>query len=330
MSTLIFGAGYVGAALISAHVRDGDRVVAFDNGFATDLGVLDDAELPDFTLVRGDLRERSSVEAAVRQAWPIDRVYLLAAQASASPAAAPAEYTEETNLRGPRHVLEALATVASDHRTSPPPVIFGSSFHVYGGDLVGSVDERHPYGAQGDLSHLSKIYVERLGEMHARRDGTPFVPVRLGIVFGLGPVVRRDLRFVTVPHAFAIRRVDRLPITITPTGTRPAAYCHLTDAITALRLAPIGIGPGDFAPANVATEVMTAHDVLRAIDQGARSLGIDIPDAGPTPPAPDHFRVHSRLHDVGWRPTQTLATTAVDLIRHYQRTAVAPSALDPS
>ena len=35
-----------------------------------------------------------------------------------------------------------------------------SSLHVYGAALEGEVGPEHPYGAQGDLAHLSKIYAE--------------------------------------------------------------------------------------------------------------------------------------------------------------------------
>ena len=41
-------------------------------------------------------------------------------------------------------------------------VVFGSSLHVYGGGprLTGEIGADQPYGAQGDLAHLSKIYGE--------------------------------------------------------------------------------------------------------------------------------------------------------------------------
>ena len=95
------------------------------------------------------------------------RCYLLAAQASAHPQAAPPEYTEETNLRGPRLVFEGAL------RHGRPPVVYGSSFHVYGPGLQGEVDESRPYGALRDLAHLSKVYAEKLGEMMALTEGCP-------------------------------------------------------------------------------------------------------------------------------------------------------------
>lgn len=327
MTVLVLGAGYIGAALIAAHLQSGDRVVAMDNGFSTDWDAVERLmERGSATLVRGDIRDAASVASVVARSWPFQVVYLLAAQASARPDAATPEYTEETNLRGPRHVLEAVRDAARASGSPPPPVVYGSSFHLYGPGLHGDIDETCPIGAQADLSHLSKVYAERLGELHANRDGMTVVPVRLGIVYGVGPVTKRDFRFVTVPHAFALRRLGGLPVSITPSGVRPLAFCHLDDAVAALRLAPVGVAPGTFAPANAATEVLTVPEVLDRVDASARAVGISLPDAGVGEPGPsgDRFRVHSRLASVGWHPRQDVAGSMPGILRHYaghQRTA---------
>ena len=320
MTVLVLGAGYIGAALIASHLQSGDRVVAMDNGFATDWDAIE--RLMDggpAKLVRGDIRDACSVASVISDAWPVRVVYLLAAQASANPDAATPEYTEETNLRGPRLVLEAVRDAARAAGSPPPPVVYGSSFHLYGPGLLGEIDEACPIGPQADLSHLSKVYAERLGEMHANRDGMTVVPVRLGIVYGIGPVTKRDFRFVTVPHAFALRRLGGLPVTVNPSGARPLAFCHLDDAVEALRLAPVGIAPGAFAPANAATEVLTVPEVLFRVDASAREFGVAVPDAGlgePTAPA-GRFRVHSRLASVGWHPNRDVAGSMPGILRHY-------------
>ncbi|MFM2158964.1 MAG: rRNA ((527)-N(7))-methyltransferase RsmG, partial [Cyanobacteriota bacterium] len=83
-----------------------------------------------------------------------DRVALLAAQASRPLSETDPDYTEETNLTGVRRVAQAVAA------NGCPPVVFGSSLHVYGPGLAGKVGPDTPYGEQGDLAHLSKIYGE--------------------------------------------------------------------------------------------------------------------------------------------------------------------------
>ena len=319
MTVLVIGAGYIGASLIAACLRDGDRIVALESGFATDLDAVKRlGALGDFTLVRGDVRDRDDVDTAFRLAGDVSVVHHLAAQASASPDAATAEFTEDVNLRGPRHVIEAAVAHSRAHGKPPPPMTFASSFHCYGPELTGIVDESRPYGAQGDLSHLSKIYAEKLGEMHARRDNVGFAPVRLGIVYGVGPVMKRDRRFVTVPHVFCLRRLAGEPVTVTTSGARPLAFCHLDDAVSAIRASVIGLAPGAYAPANAATEVLTAHEVRDAVDREARRVGIPVPDDSPPREIPPRFTVSSRLHASGWAPRREMRESIADVLTYFR------------
>src|SRR5439155_11596386 len=93
-------------------------------------------------------------------------------------------------------------------------VVLGSSFKVYGDALPAVVTERQPYGAVRDLAHLSKIYAEKLAEMMATTRSLHSVSVRLGITHGVGPVMKRDLRFMTVPNRFAQLAAAGEPLTV--------------------------------------------------------------------------------------------------------------------
>src|SRR5205823_2387168 len=111
-------------------------------------------------------------------------------------------------------------------------VVFGGSFRVYGDELVGQcVDEQTPYGRVGDLSHLSKLYVEQL----ARMLGTRFVSVRLGITYGLSPVMKTTPQLMTVPNLFCQRAARGAPLEVLE--DRPMAFIHVIDAAETLLLA---------------------------------------------------------------------------------------------
>jgi nucleoside-diphosphate-sugar epimerase len=325
VATLILGLGYLGAALARDLLAEGEAVVGLDNGFATDWPAVEGlgATLPGrYTLIRGDVRDAAALEDAFRAAAPVRTLFLLAAQASAHPQAAPPEYTEETNLRGPRLVFEGAL------RHGRPPVVYGSSFHVYGPGLRGEVDERRPYGALRDLAHLSKVYAEKLGEMMARTEGLPCSPVRLGIVYGLGPVTKSDLRFVTAPHAFSLRAIAGEPLPIHPAGLGPAGYIHLPDAVAALRLAA-GLPSREtpYVPANAVSETASALDVARLVQRAAWAAGYDATLRLHTPETPatggdktvggQAFTVRSVLDGAGWRPTGTLAGALPQIFAHY-------------
>jgi len=306
---LVLGAGYLGAALAARLCSAGQSVVGLENGFTTEWPALEalEKECGDrLALRRGDIRDSAALDDALAAAAPVETIFLLAAQASAHAGAAPAEYTEETNLRGPRLVLDAAL------RHNAPRVVYGSSFRVYGGPLAGTVDEDRPYGSFRDLSHLSKIYAEKLGELYTLQHNLAFSPVRLGIVYGVGPVMKRDPQFVTVPHAFALNALRREPLVVNPGGS--LGFIHLDDAVDALIAAP-AVG---YAPANAVGEMLSVRDVASAVVEAATERGIECAVSAPGPVAPtERIVVTSRLERTGWLPSRTLWSTAGALLDYY-------------
>jgi len=309
--SLILGVGYLGAALAERLCDSGQRVVGLENGFATSWDSLERwrARFGNrLQLMRGDIRVPADLEAAFAAAAPVDVVYLLAAQASAHPTAAPPEYTEETNLRGPRLVLDAAL------RQGSPSIVYGSSFRVYGAPLAGTVAEDRAYGAFHDLSHLSKIYAEKLGELYSLQHPIRFSPVRLGIVYGVGPVMKRDPLFVTVPHAFALRALRGEPLVVNPGGAASLGFVHLQDAVSALIAAPAE----GYAPANAVSELLSVLDVASAIARAASERDIECAISAPSPMiTTEEPLVSSRLFAAGWRPTRSLGESAGELLDYY-------------
>ena len=188
MAVLVGGLGYIGSQVAYDLLQRGERVVGLDNLFSTDSAAIRRL-VTEYGLdfVQGSVTSARTIAQALRRA-PIDTIYWSAAQASAHPQAAPPHYTEATNLQGPRLMLDAA------RERGVKTIVFASSLKVYGPyfDYTshGWVDESAPYGAFSDLAHLSHCYVEKLLEMYAKLYGLKCVPVRLGIVYGLGPVVK--------------------------------------------------------------------------------------------------------------------------------------------
>ena len=173
---------------------------------------------------RVDIRDRSAVEELLAEAQP-ERVLLLAAQASRPISYREPDRTEEINILGTRRVAEAVA-----HQPQPrPAIVFGSSLHVYGPGLEGEVGPEHPYGPQGDLAHLSKIYGELSLRMHAERHG--FDARAHAARDRLRPVARRACRAGVadrrrqVPQA---RGAGASRSRSTAAGRRPSGSCTST------------------------------------------------------------------------------------------------------
>jgi len=321
VAVLITGAGYVGAALAARLLRAGERVVALDNGFATDrAAVAQLAELGDFTLCAGSVASPRAVARAFA-CGPFDVVYHLAAQASAPAAARQPRYTETTNLTGPRVVLDAVV------RHAVPHVVYASSFRVYGAVLPPEVAETTPYGPQRDLVHLSQVYGEKLLELYAQHHALTAVAVRLAVVYGVGPVMRTDYRYLAVPNKFCLQAVRGEPLVVYPGAATPTAFIHVADAAAALQAAATAPWPAGFHVANAAGEVRTVPEVAALV---AAAAARGLPGQVATPPAPPADSpqdwgaggaiplIHSRLAALGWRPTRTLADSVGELLDYYR------------
>jgi nucleoside-diphosphate-sugar epimerase len=160
---LVLGAGYVGSKLAELALSRGEAVVLADNWSATKRSQLAPLEARGARVETADIRSREDGRRLLAE--QPDRVCLLAAQASRLRSEREPEYTEQTNLTGTRLVGELAGEAGI------PQLVFGSSLHVYGGNLSGEVGPETPYGAQGDLAHLSKIYGEQALAIAAARGG---------------------------------------------------------------------------------------------------------------------------------------------------------------
>ncbi len=260
---LILGAGYIGAAVAELALARGEPVTLADNWHATRREQLDGLERAGARVETADVRDRAAV-VALLELEP-DRVVMLAAQASRPLSEREPDYTEQVNLTGARRVAEALA--ASKARA----VVHGSSLHVYGGGLSGEVGPDAPYGEQGDLAHMSKVYAELVLGMHARRGGYGLVNARLGIVYGPSPVEHSGPDSVTVIDKFRRAAAAGEALTLDGGGRATIGAVHVADAARLLLDCPVP-DPGAAASLNVAAETLTVADVA-ALAEGRDAAG---------------------------------------------------------
>jgi nucleoside-diphosphate-sugar epimerase len=157
-----------------------------------------------------------------------------------------------------RHVAESVGSAGG------PPLVFGSSLHVYGSGLRGAVGADLPYGEQHDLAHLSKVYGELVLKMQARRGDVPLSLLRLGIVYGPSPVEHDRPESVTVVDKFRRLAAAGEPLTVDdPSAT--IGVVHVDDAARILL-------EGREGAHNVAAETITVGDVA-ALAEGRQPAG---------------------------------------------------------
>jgi nucleoside-diphosphate-sugar epimerase len=199
--------------------------------------------------------------------------------------------------------------------------VYGSSFRVYGDDLPEVVDEDTPYGRIGDLSHLSKVYAEKLLEMLADQQPVAVVSARLGVVYGLGPLMKTDPRFLTVPNLFCLRAATGAPLVVNAGANRPIGFLHLDDAVTALRWsATLALTHGSGARAvNAVSEVLGVGEVAAVVarEAAARRLVARIEGAGPL--TGERWSVRSSLDDLGFVPARRMHESLGEVLDYYAR-----------
>jgi nucleoside-diphosphate-sugar epimerase len=248
---LILGAGYVGAAVAARALRAGHDVTLADSWLATERAQLDALAQAGATVHTADIRDAAAIAALLAPAP--DVVHLTAAQASRPLSEREPDLTEETGVAGVRRVGQAVADAGV------AALVFSSSLHVYGSGLRGSVGPDAPYGEQGDLAHLSKVYGELVLRMQARRHGFGLALMRLGIVYGPGPVVHDHPDSVTVVDKF--RRLAAAGAPLTVDGTVTIGAVHVEDA--ARILLDTAPARGELIAANVAGDTVTVADLAR-------------------------------------------------------------------
>jgi len=248
---LILGAGYVGAALAELALDEGHGVVLADNWYATEPAALAGLQARGARVETADIRSREDLDRLLA-AGP-DRVHLLAAQASRPISERDPDYTEETNLTGARRVAEAVAAAGGS------ALVYASSLHVYGPRPgTGPVGPDAPYGPQGDLAHLSKIYAELCLRLYAARHGFDLALLRLGIVYGPSPVQHDRPESQTVIDKFRRLAAAGEPLPLDDGGRATIGAVHVADAARILLDAPTA--PGITAE-NVAADTVTVADV---------------------------------------------------------------------
>jgi nucleoside-diphosphate-sugar epimerase len=260
-SFLIFGAGYMGAALAEVALEQDHDVTLADNWYLTERSRLSELEREGARVETADIRDPSDVE--ILLAKRPDRVYLLAAQASRLVAASDPDYTESTNVTGPRRVAEALAAAGS------PQLVYASSLNVYGPSLTGEVTTEHKFGPQRDLAHLSKVWGELCLEMYAREHGFDLAILRFGIVYGPSIVEHEGPENQTVVDRFCRLAATGEPLPLDDGGAATIGVVHVEDAACIMLGSPQEPG---VTVANVAAESVTVADVA-ALARGEEVTG---------------------------------------------------------
>jgi UDP-glucose 4-epimerase len=247
------GAGFIGGHIVEALVGEGERVRVLDdlsNGLESNVAVFGDA----VELVRGDIRDVSAVERAVRGC---SVVLHLAALGSVARSVADPATSNDVNVTGTMNVLRA-ARDAGVRR-----LVFSSSSSVYGENPALPKHEGlallpvSPYA-------VSKLAGESYTRVFARLYEMETVCLRYFNVFG--PRQRPDSAYAAVIPLFMRWALDRKPLTIYGDGEQSRDFTYVSNVVRANLLAARtpGVSGGVF---NVACgERYSLLDIVRSLE----------------------------------------------------------------
>jgi len=243
------GGGFLGGHLVDLLIQSGEdvRVLALP---AEDVSRLTAATVD---VCRGDLRDRSSLEAAVDGA---DRVLHCAARTG--PWGDEDEY-RQVNVLGVQALLE-VALAAGVER-----FVHVSSIAVHGTDVRGTADETTPLHGGSDPYSKTKAEGERLLERMIKRSDAPVTIVRPGLVYG-----PRD----TNGFARFARLVEQGRMPIIGSGHNHVPLIHVSDVARGILLAADAERAVGNAYLLVSEEPVTQIDYFTTI---AGELGVPAP-----------------------------------------------------
>ena len=227
----------------------GHRVVAYD-----DLSRGRAENLPEGArLIQGDIRDRGRLAEAVSAVRPDAVIHLAAIHYLPDCAARPRE-TQEVNVEGTRHVLEAC-------RDRVRHVVFASTAAVYASVDVPCSEDRTPV-LPIEVYGESKLEGERLVEAFCRETGVAATTVRISNAIG-----RRETNPHVVPHIFeSLRGSNQVPLGSVEARRDYIDTRDIADAILAVHEAAAG-----YQVFNVGTGV--AHSVDEIVGLLGRMLG---------------------------------------------------------
>jgi CDP-paratose 2-epimerase len=248
LAVVFGGAGFVGTNLTHKLLERGRNVRIFDNlsshGSAENLDWLVESHKSRIEVAIGDIRDRSAVADAVREAT---EVYHLAAQSAVGNAVIDPIVDFEINVRGTLNVLESVRALRN-----PPPLLYTSTHKVYGAlpeiTVVASGDRYRPVERGLERSGINESHaLEFYSPYGCSKGAAEQYVLDYTRSFGLRTIVFR-MSTIYGPHQrgtegrgwisyFMSEALKQRPITIYGSGRQVRDVLYVDDLIEAMLLA---------------------------------------------------------------------------------------------
>ncbi len=300
------GAGFVGSHFVDACLERGHEVICFDNLSTGRKLFLEGASThPRFRFVLGDITRLDELQGALEPG--VDWVAHFAANADVRHGTEWPRKDLDINAIGTWNVLEA-ARLAGTRR-----FLFSSTGSVYGEPTVFPTPEDAPFPEQTSLYAASKLAGE--GMISAYCHGFGFTAAVFRMVSVLGPRYTHGHIFDFVRSLLA----DPTRLTVLGDGRQTKSYLHVADLMRAF-FTVIDGDPTGYRVLNVGHgESLQVRDSVQHITtrlQVAPTLEFTGGVRGWVGDSPRIQLDTTRLQQLGWRPTRSLAQSVVETVEY--------------
>jgi nucleoside-diphosphate-sugar epimerase len=293
------GAGYIGSVLVPQLLKDGHDVTVVDSFMYGQTSLLDCCIDPRLTIVRRDVRDRTTMAPLVAKA---DAVLPLACLTGA-----PLCDKDPEMARGVNY--EAVRWIA-DQMSAQQMLVFPSTNSGYGvGEAGIHCDEETPLRP---VSLYGRLKVELEQYLLERGNCVTF---RFATLFGSSPRMRLDL----LVNDFTYRAVvDRFVVLFEAHFKRN--YLHVRDGAGAFRHALANYSRMAGRPYNVglSSANISKQELCEAIRKHVPEFTFMVANIGKDPDQRNYIVSNARIEATGFATTVDLDAGLRDLIRGYQ------------
>jgi UDP-glucose 4-epimerase len=308
--TITGGAGFVGSHLCDKYVKEGEKVVCFDDfssGSIWNVRHLLDSR--NFKLVKGTITDYPALEKAAADS---DTMIHAAAQVHVDRSYIQPQLTYQVNVAGTQNVLEAGRMLEIEK------VLYASSSEVYGSAQQVPIGEGHPLDAPHPYG-ASKIAADRMCHAYIKTYG---MDVRILRCFNIYGPRQKDFGYGGVISLFVRRVIQNVPPVVYGEGTQTRDYTFVSDAVKAYDLMMRRESPVD-GPVNFGTgvEIKIADLADLIIDLCGKKGSVSPVHVGPRIAEVERLVCDPKKARelLGWEPEYTLKKGLAEFIEWYQK-----------
>lgn len=312
MTTLVTGAGLIGASFAAEAFKRGERVVFLDPEPREDFLRAKLGDKADYALVRGDVRDLPALISAIQAHKATAVVHsagLIGARVDA------ALYTAmQINLMGTINVAEAVRL------TGVKRLVHISTFGVYDHrrEVSAPIAEDFPRGAIGRGYANSKIAKELILEAYKNQYGFELIALRPANVFGLGHFWSGSSGGEKM-QALLEAGMTGTPAKLRAADTIANEYIYAKDLGRAVDLATTAPAPRQMA-FNIGNGTVDSFDAVQAaVRKLLPDLKVEVAAGEPGKSKSQPLDISAARDQLQWAPAYSLETAFADYLADLRR-----------